>query len=90
MTNLNLSNRQLDQAQAYYQIAEDHGKWGQGHRSEGAHYFDGEDNPFIDEDIVCGTCVFFEDRGACQIVTGRIDPEGLCKLWIISNTELGG
>ena len=51
-------------------------------------YFGSEDNPFIDEGMVCGNCIFWEQSGQCQIVTGRIDMQGLCKLWIIPNELL--
>lgn len=83
-----LSSRQFDQANEYINIVEDFGQWNQGPKSEGAHYFDSEDNPFIDEGMVCGNCIFWEQSGQCQIVTGRIDMQGLCKLWIIPNELL--
>ena len=83
-----LSSRQFDQASQYLNIVEDFGQWNQGPRSEGAHYFGSEDNPFIDEGMVCGNCIFWEQSGQCQIVTGRIDMQGLCKLWIIPNELL--
>ena len=41
----NLSPRQLEQANAFWEITEEQGKWGQGARAEGAHYFDGAVNP---------------------------------------------
>jgi len=83
-----LSSRQFDQASQYLNIVDDFGQWNQGPRSEGAHYFGSEDNPFIDEGMVCGNCIFWEQSGQCQIVTGRIDMQGLCKLWIIPNELL--
>ena len=89
MTNqLNLSEREMDQVQAYYDIAGIYGKWDQGPLAEGSHYFDGQDNPFIGYGMMCGNCVFYEPNGRCQIVQGSIDYEGLCKLWIIPDREL--
>ena len=85
---LNLANREMDQAQAYYEIAARYGLWNQGPLSNGAHYFGGEDNPFIDYGMMCGNCVFYVPNGSCRIVQGRIDPEGLCKLWIIPDSDL--
>ena len=85
---LNLANREMDQAQAYYELAAHYGLWNQGPFSDGAHYFGGEDNPFINEGMMCANCVFFVPDGRCQLVQGRIDPEGLCKLWIIPDSEL--
>ena len=89
-TELNLSNRQLEQVQAYYEISNEYGQWKQGRGSEGAHYFGGENNPFIDEQIICGNCVFYLPEERCQIVMGSIDWDGLCKLWVIPNNELEG
>ena len=88
MAELNLSSREMDQAQAYYEIAAHYGLWHQGLESGGAHYFQGEDNPFINEGMICGNCVFYLPNGRCQIVQGFIDYEGLCKLWIIPDSEL--
>jgi hypothetical protein len=78
-----LNNRQFDQASAYVRIVDDFGPWNQGPLSDGAHYFGSEDNPFIDEGMICGNCIFWQDNRRCQIVSGRIDIQGLCKLWII-------
>ena len=36
----------------------------------------------------CGNCNFFLEEGACQIVAGQIDPEGLCNNF--SALDLGG
>jgi hypothetical protein len=84
----NLSPRQLEQANAFWEISEEQGKWGQGARAEGAHYFDGADNPFIEDGMICENCVFWLPGGQCQIVRGSIDEEGLCKLWIIPDQLL--
>ena len=89
MTNqLNLKSREMDQAQAYYEIAAHYGQWRQGSLSGGAHYFGSEDNPFIEEGMICANCIFWIPEGQCRIVQGRIDPEGLCKLWIIPDSAL--
>tara|TARA_Y100000296_G_C5102398_1_gene220684 strand:+ start:422 stop:688 length:267 start_codon:yes stop_codon:yes gene_type:complete len=84
----NLNNRQRLQAEGYYEVTQQHGKWGQGPRANGAHYFDEDENPFVDEGMVCGNCIFWEARGGCEIVTGRIDYDGICKLWIIPDHAL--
>ena len=83
-----LNNRQFDQAAGYVQIVEDFGQWNQGPFSNGAHYFGSADNPFVDEGMVCGNCIFWEDSRNCQIVSGRIDIQGLCKLWIIPDEAM--
>ena len=83
-----LSTREMELAQAYWDIAEGYGQWDQGPVSDGAHYFGGEDNPFINEGMMCGNCVFYTPDGRCQIVQGLIDYEGLCKLWVIPDSAL--
>lgn len=77
------SERQIAQYNCLLDVAENEGKWNKGPMNEGAHYFGAEDNPFIDEGMVCENCVFFRAPDGCYIVTGKIDPEGLCKLWVI-------
>jgi hypothetical protein len=42
-----------------------------------------EENPFVEEGMVCANCVFYEGGQGCEIVTGLIDPMALCKFWII-------
>ena len=86
-----LSSRQYDQANQHLSIVEDFGQWNKGPKSEGAHYFFSDDNPFIFEGMVCGNCIFHFDSAnnmRCQLVEGKIDHEGLCKLWIIPNELL--
>ena len=85
---VNLSSRERERAQAYWDIAEGYGKWTQGPLADGAHYFGGEDNPFDYMGMTCGNCVFYLPNGRCQIVQGFIDYDGLCKLWIIPDSEL--
>lgn len=88
VSQLNLSRREMEQAQAYWDIVGDFGKWNQGPFADGAHYFLGTDNPFVDDGMICNNCVFFAPDNGCQIVLGEIDPEGLCKLWIIPDSDL--
>jgi hypothetical protein len=65
------------------------GKYTQDFGPEGAHYVDSAANPFIDEGLVCGNCAFFESDSVCEIVDGGIDPQGLCKLWVIPEGMIG-
>jgi hypothetical protein len=78
-----LNERQSDLAEAYYEIVMEYGQFDQTYGANGAHYGDGSNNPFKSEGLKCGSCIFYED-GACSIVSGQIDPEGVCKLWIIA------
>ena len=82
------SQRQTVQYECQMEIVDAYGPWTQDAGNNGAHYFRGEDNPFIDEGIICENCVYFEGPGGCQIVSGSIDSEGLCKLWIIPQDRL--
>lgn len=47
-----------------------------------AHYMDR--SPFLDEGLACLNCVAYcPEVGGCYWVDGPIDPEGVCRLWII-------
>jgi hypothetical protein len=84
---VSLTERQIYMYETYEALAEEYGAFDQGIGANGAHYADGEANPFIEEGIVCGSCVFFME-GKCEIVQGNIDAEGICKLWIIPESAL--
>jgi hypothetical protein len=62
-------------------VVERVGSFDQGTGANGAHYM--EENPFVEEGMVCANCVFYEGGQGCEIVTGLIDPMALCKFWII-------
>ena len=32
---------------------------------------------------MCKNCVFYDEMNGCQIVSGVIEEEAICKLWII-------
>jgi len=83
-----LSDRQKALSRALYRIAREEGPWKRDMRSEGAHYIEGQHNPFKKEGIRCDVCVFYDDR-RCDIVKGSIEPDAMCKLWVIPQRELG-
>lgn len=62
-------------------IAEELGQFDQTSGGNGAHYM--ADNPFAAQGIKCANCAFFDGARACEAVAGDIDPEAVCKLWII-------
>ncbi len=62
---------------------EEYGIFDQSSKANGAHYAPAAKNPFIGEGMVCGNCVFFIGGGKCEIVSGNIEPNAICKLWII-------
>jgi hypothetical protein len=78
-----LNDRQKMMYETYESIVEMHGLFNQTSKADGAHYAPAEKNPFIEEGMVCGNCVFFVGGGRCEIVSGKIEPNAICKLWII-------
>ena len=82
-----LNERQSDQADALCMIVEEYGQYDQSSNADGSHYADGQNNPFKADGLVCSSCIFYE-QNACHIVSGNIDPEGICKLWIIPEEKI--
>ena len=82
-----LTERQVAMYDTYESLVEEYGLFNQGIGANGAHYGPGDVNPFKAEGIMCGSCVFYME-GKCEIVEGDIDPEGVCKLWIIPESAL--
>lgn len=73
-------------------IARYQGKFNKSSDPDGAHYFDGTNNPFKGENLKCQNCAFYMADGTigtCEAVEGIIDPQGLCKLWIIPESVIG-
>jgi hypothetical protein len=84
-----LSDRQKEMAEHTAETALQFGMFKQDSGADGAHYFDGSKNPFKSEGVMCKNCIFYnEDAAQCIVVEGSIDPEGLCKLWVIPEDEL--
>jgi HK97 family phage portal protein len=63
--------------EAHTEIAEEEGKW----TKESAHYI--EKNPFSARGIKCHNCTHYVEEGGCKIVSGSIDGDAICKLWVI-------
>jgi len=78
-----LNDRQKKMYETYESIVEEYGIFDQSSKANGAHYAPAAKNPFIGEGMVCGNCVFFIGGGKCEIVSGNIEPNAICKLWII-------
>jgi hypothetical protein len=79
----NLTDRQQEMYEDYEEIVEKFGLFKQDSKADGAHYAPASANPFKEEGLVCSNCVFYIGGGACEIVSGRIEPDAICKLWII-------
>jgi HK97 family phage prohead protease len=67
-------------------IVEIHGQFNQGVGASGAHYV--SESPFADEGLICANCVFYEGGRGCEIVSGDIAPNAICKFWIINESLL--
>lgn len=78
-----LNDRQKMMYETYESIVEMHGMFNQTAKADGAHYAPADKNPFIEEGMICGNCVYFVGGGKCEIVSGKIEPNAICKLWII-------
>ena len=78
---MKITPRQGAMYDLYEKIADEFGKWDQTTDANGAHYV--AQSPFADSGMVCANCVFYEGGRGCEIVSGDIAPEGICKLWII-------
>lgn len=83
-----LSPRQFTMYDLFETMAENFGKWDQTTGADGAHYAPAEKNPFKEEGLMCVNCAFFQGGGRCEIVEGEIEPEAICKLWIIKEDLL--
>jgi len=80
-----LSPAFLDLAECQENIVENYGEWSQD-TVDGAHYM-GE-SPFSGRGIMCANCIFYQGGGACEIVSGEINPNGVCKFWIIPEERM--
>jgi HK97 family phage prohead protease len=86
MEEMQINPRQLSLYDFYEKIVENFGEFNQGIGADGAHYV--AESPFAEEGMVCANCVFYEGGRGCELVEGDIAPEGICKLWIISENLL--
>ena len=83
-----LSDRQQEQANDLAELAVEYGKFDQTIAEDGAHYVAASANPFKAQGLMCSNCVFYDDLNGCQIVSGVIEPEAICKLWIIPEVTI--
>jgi hypothetical protein len=84
-----LSPRQEDLVEEMIKITDEYGKFGWGTDSEGSHYTPAELNPFKAEGLICYNCAFFaKDSNSCAVVEGILEPDAICKFWVIENADL--
>lgn len=85
-----LNERQQEQAENTAELVLEYGQFDQSSLSNGAHYAPGADNPFKAEGLVCYNCVFYNEKTQqCAVVEGSIEPEAVCKLWVIPEEKIG-
>jgi len=78
-----LNDRQLAQYENTESVVEVFGQYTQDHSADGCNY---EISPANQEHgLVCGSCVFFME-GMCEVVSGEIAADGLCKLFVIPDS----
>lgn len=83
-----LNPRQKMMYEYYEKVVEEFGKFDQTALGNGAHYAPASKNPFIKDGLICSNCVYFMGGQGCEIVSGKIEPNAICKLWIIPNDLL--
>jgi hypothetical protein len=76
-----LNDRQRAQYEAVEAMVELYGQYDQTSKANGAHY--ATPSPFGAEGLICANCVFYEGGQVCEVVAGQIDPNAICKMWII-------
>ena len=84
-----LNDRQNEQYNKLLDIVGIFGKYNKHINNNGAHYIGPKQNPFNRKGMKCQNCVFYKNK-ICSIVEGSIDPNALCKLWIIPENYLYG
>jgi signal peptide peptidase SppA len=76
-----LSPRQREMVDELEGIEETFGPFDQSSGPDGAHY--SAASPFAATGLLCQNCVFYRGPRGCGLVAGDIDPNGICKLWVI-------
>lgn len=79
----NLTPRQSMMYDYYESVVEEFGLFDKTSKADGAHYAPANFNPFIKEGLICSNCVFYMGGNGCEIVKGSVEPNAVCKLWII-------
>ena len=76
-----LTPRQKEMVDNVCDVEETFGMFKQDSSPDGAHY--SAVSPFADTGLLCQNCVFYRGPRGCGLVEGDIDPNGICKLWVI-------
>lgn len=78
-----MTARQRALAHKLESIAETFGPWDGGTGADGAHYIAPADNPWTDDGLACARCAFYRGGGGCEILAQSVNPDGLCRFWIV-------
>ena len=76
-----LNDRQEMQYELIEQVVDMYGKFDKTFGADGAHY--AAESPYAEHGTICANCSFYRGPRGCELVEGDIDPNGICKLWII-------
>jgi hypothetical protein len=86
-----LNDRQKDLYLKIITNLQTYGYFDRGIGSNGIHYAEASQNPFKEKGIDCENCVFYYlegDAPRCELIQGAIEPEAICKFWIISEEDI--
>jgi hypothetical protein len=83
-----LTPRQREMVDELEGIEETFGMFDQTAGPDGSHY--SAASPFAAEGLLCQNCVFYRGPRGCGLVSGDIDPNGICKLWVIPGSLVKG
>jgi hypothetical protein len=68
-----------------------YGYFDRGMGANGIAYASADQNPFKDQGIDCENCAFYYlegDAPRCELIQGAIEPEAICKFWIVSDEDI--
>ena len=68
-----------------------YGYFDRGMGANGIAYASADQNSFKNQGIDCENCAFYylEDNAPrCELIEGAIEPEAICKFWIISDEDI--
>jgi len=86
-----LNERQKDLYLKIITNLQTYGYFDRGVGGNGIHYVEASQNPFKEQGIDCENCVFYYlegDAPRCELIQGPIEPEAICKFWIISEEDI--
>ena len=82
-----MTARQRALADKLDNIADTFGPWDGGIGANGAHYIPAADNAWVDDGLACARCAFYRGGGGCEIVGQQVDPQGVCRFWIVPDPD---